>query len=252
MDLTVFDRDKMFFKTDTCPYCSKQFQSIRVKARYFRIIERYPDFGATYEGNFSPYLYEISVCPFCGFSWNNDSEEYIMPVHRERLKPMLASWDGRDLNSGPRSVDVGIHTSMRGILCDQTRKSKSSSLAKKQLHLAWIYRGLKQVDAEQRFLVAARDNYRLTLSTEDLWSEQNGSEILATYLTAVLSHYIGDEQTCVRWLSRVIFNHPEAYLRPNVVNMARSLWEDIRHADWRTSMEEIETLASEKDEPVAP
>ena len=241
--------DMTYTKTVSCPYCNSHFEILRIKARFFRVKERYLDFGAIYENDLSPYFYEIIVCPFCGYSWDPDNEAPLMPVHRERLKPILSNWHAEDLNNSLRTPQEAILVSMRGILCNQVSKGKQSTLARKCLHLAWIYRGLGDKENEQRFLKAARDSYREALQTEDLWSEHNGSEILATYMAAVLSHLIGDEATCKRWLSQVIFNHPEHDQRPNIVNMARDLWSDIRHADWRSTIAEIEVLAKEKDAP---
>lgn len=236
-----------YFKKYSCPLCGKEINALRVKSRYFKIKERFPDFGAVYEDNFSPYLYEILVCPFCGFSWNADSEEYLMPAPRQRLEKALANWQPTDLNAEPRTVESAITAYKRAILCDQVRGARYSMLARKEVHLAWLYRGLGDKENELRFMTSARDHYRQAFGTEDLWSEQNGTELLATYMTAVLSHLIGDDDTCKRWLSRVIFNHPEAELRPSVVNMAKELWQDIRNADWRSTISEIEALAKEEE-----
>ncbi|MCL2498377.1 MAG: DUF2225 domain-containing protein [Symbiobacteriaceae bacterium] len=243
------ETEKTYSKTVNCPHCSKSFNVLRVKTRFFKVLQRFRDFGATYVDNFSPYLFEIVVCPFCGFAWDIDSDIMLMPAHRERLKPILSRWNIEDMNSQMRTSEHAIHAYMWAILCDQTRKAKNSALARKHLHLAWIYRGLGDTANEQRFLVAARDGYRLALSSEDLWSEHNGSEILATYMAAVLSHMVGDNDGCTRWLSQVIFNHPEADQRPIVVNMAKELWSDIRHADWKSSIVEIQKLATEKAVP---
>ncbi|MCL2548187.1 MAG: DUF2225 domain-containing protein [Symbiobacteriaceae bacterium] len=241
------DPSSIYFKQITCPYCGTVISALRIKSRNYRIIKRDYDFGATYENNISPYIYEIVVCHGCGFAWNIDNEELLMPAHRQRLKPFLQR-QKEDYNSEPRTVELGIFTYKLAIAQDVIRMVKSSALGKKYLHLAWIYRGLGNREEELRYLKAARDDYRESVSTEDLWHEQNGSEILATYMTAVLSHYIGDADTCRRWLSRVIFNHPEADQRPQVVKMARDLWSDIRDVDWRSSLGEIENLAKEQEE----
>ena len=241
------DPQKIYTKHVVCPYCDAEMSVFRIKSRYFKVLTRHEDFGATYEENFSPYIYEIVVCSTCGFAWNIDNEELLMPAHRARLQVVLHSWQ-EEFNSGPRTVEQGIQTYKLAIAQDQVRKVKASALGKKYLHLAWIYRGLADKDSEQRYLLAARDLYRESLSSEDLWHEQNGSEILATYMVAVLSHYVGDADTCKRWLSRVIFNHPEAEQRPQLVHMARELWQDIRHQDWNSSLGEIESLAKDREQ----
>ena len=241
------DVETTFMKKISCPHCKKEISVLRVKSRFFKNMQRFPDFGVIYEDNFSPYLYEIVVCPNCGYAWNVDGDEALMPAHVERLKPILANWKYEDYNCELRTQEQAIAACMRGILCDQVRQAKASGLAKKALHLAWIYRGLKDSVNEKRFLTMARDNYRIAMNTEDLWGEHKGNEILVTYLTAVLSFYIGDDETGKRWLSRVIFNHPEAEERPNIVKMAKELWFDIRHSDWKSSLSEIEELAKSAD-----
>jgi uncharacterized protein len=94
------------------------------------------------------------------------------------------------------------------------------------LRLAWLYRSLKNVQQEERFLKIARDQYMESYSNEDYATTQmSGTRVV--YMIAELSRRIGDMENAVRFFSKVIEGQRTGG-EAKLVEMAKERWEEIR------------------------
>lgn len=214
-------------KKIVCINCKKNFITTKVRSRFVRVTSHESDFKPVYsDPEIKPLLYNVAVCPHCGFSFTDDFAPYFAPGTKEEISNNItAQWNGRSYG-GERDIDEAIETYKLAYLSAKLKKEQALPIAGITLRIAWLYRDKDAQDAEQRFLKIARDLY-IDSYSEGGYSGTQMSESRVLYIIAELSWKIGDKEQAIRHFSRVIEGQRSS-TEPHIIQMAKDRWQEIR------------------------
>lgn len=216
-----------YLKKMECINCKEKFTTTKIRSRFVRVTNHDPDFKPVYADKaVNPLLYNVAVCPHCGFSYTDDFSTYFAPgVKNEITNTITSLWSGRSFGD-ERSIDEAIETYKLAYLSASVKKEKSLTMAGITLRIAWLYNDLQEYDTEKRFRAIARDLYTEAYSEGDHVGTQM-SETRVLYMIAELSHQIGDVEGATRNFSRVIESQRTS-TEPHIIDMAKERWQEIR------------------------
>lgn len=219
---------KPFYKKKvTCTYCENKFTTTKIRSRFVRIVTYETDFKTVYPNtDVSPLYYNVHVCDSCGFAATEEFSPYFAPGTKKAIQQQITEkWKQRSF-SEERSIEEAIETYKLAYLSGVVKKEKAITMAGLVLRLAWLYRDLKDMENEQRFITIARDFY-MTAYTEGGYTGTQMSETRVLYMIGELSRRIGDEAEAVRYFSRII-EQQRSSNDPKAVEMAKDRWQEIR------------------------
>ncbi|HHY20538.1 MAG TPA: DUF2225 domain-containing protein, partial [Bacilli bacterium] len=200
----------------------------KIRSRFIRVEKIHSDFYTEYKDNeINPYLYEVHVCPQCGYSSTDQFSNRFPEGTQERIVEQFSRlWHSRDYGN-IRTVDEAITTYKLALLCGELKEEACIVMAGIAIRLAWMYRLSKNEEQEQRFLKIALKYYKDSFENSDFLDKQM-TEIRLLYLIGELNHRMGNKAEAVQFFSRVI-QHRMKDVEKRVVEMAREQWQSIRH-----------------------
>lgn len=149
----------------TCPFCSQEFETTRLRQSAIRVKEKWSDFGSVYDGP-SPYFYAITACPHCMVAARNEEFEKINAGYEPKLmemsKKLRAAPKKPDIfGLGEASVEVAVKRHELAISCHKLRAhGEAGELAGLWLHVVWIQRSSGHAEAEKKALASAVEAYK--------------------------------------------------------------------------------------------
>ncbi|GLC89539.1 DUF2225 domain-containing protein [Lysinibacillus piscis] len=212
-----------------CKFCKKHFTTYKVRPNRYKITEEHSDFMPVYEG-LNPLLYEVAVCPHCGFAYHKSMTRTYGPFMqlieeiyiKELRKPMNICHE--------RTIDDAITSFKLAYLVCRASMEEALLMANIALKIAWLYRLKNDTKSERRYLVAARDFYSKSFA-----SNQEGSERIL-YLHAELSLRLGDISEAKKGFSRLI---SDQHVSVKHRKLAKNRWENYKYDEQPTSIESI-------------
>lgn len=224
-----------YIKKLECINCKEKFTTTKIRSRFVRVTIHEHDFKPVYaDSTVNPLLYNVAVCPHCGFSYTDDFSTYFAPgVKKEITNTITSLWSGRSFGE-ERTIDEAIETYKLAYLSASVKKEKSLTMAGITLRIAWLYHDKQDFEAEKRFRAIARDLYTEAYSEGDYVGTQM-SETRVLYMIAELSHQIEDTEGAKRNFSRVIENQRTS-TEPHIIDMAKERWQEIRDAKQKNAI----------------
>ncbi len=212
---------ELFDKTLSCPICSKEFSTKKVRTSRLRLIKRDEDFLNYYNAE-NPIKYSIFVCPNCGYAASeskfNDIKRHEMGIIKESIS---SRWSKRDFGN-VRSLDEAIESYKLALLTATLLKSTKLELGNICLSIGWLYRLKEDKEEEIRFLALARDRFIEAYNTEAL-SGTNMDDSKLSYLIAELSRRINEKETALSWFNTCL-NLTSTRMNPALNDIAREQW----------------------------
>ncbi|MBN8193566.1 DUF2225 domain-containing protein [Bacillus sp. NTK074B] len=214
-------------KKTQCLSCKHSYSTIRIRSRFVKLSGYDTDFCPLYESDeVNPLLYNVSVCPVCGFSYTDDFTSYILPVLKAELEEKISlHWKPQDYGK-IRSYEDAINTYKLAAYCALIKKEKKMTIAGLYLRTAWLYRKIGERDQERRFINLATHEYIDSYLTDNV-SGSLMSETKLLYIIAELLRRQDKIDESVAYLSRVI-SKQHLSTEPNIIEMARDRWYEIR------------------------
>ena len=113
----------MYEKTTNCPLCTKSFKTLKIRARFIRVVEHKTDFQPVYQDPANnPNLYHINVCNECGYSFTDDFAPYFPPQARKQIdRKITQQWKAQNYCS-LRTEKEAISCYKLAISCEKKRK----------------------------------------------------------------------------------------------------------------------------------
>lgn len=221
--------EPLYDKKYRCPICSNMFTSKRIRSRFIKIESIDIDFCPTYsDPEYNPILYQITVCPTCGFSFSDDFSDYYPPGTRETIKEKVwSNWKPHSF-SDKRNTKEAINTFKLAVYCATLKKEKHIILAGFYMKLSWLYRSIHNAAQEQRFMKMAFKEYYDCYTTQD-YQGTKVSEIRILYLLGVLALKTDHIKEASLYLSRVI-EQQQKTTEHKIVEMAKERWSEIRQS----------------------
>jgi uncharacterized protein len=216
-----------YVKKTECLNCKEKFTTTKIRSRFVRVTKHESDLKPIYaDPTINPLLYNVAVCPSCGFAYTDEFSSHFAPGVKEEIAQTITSlWSGRSFGN-ERTIDEAIEAYKLAYLSASVKKEKSLTMAGITLRIAWLYDDLNDFEAGKRFRSVSRNLYTEAYSLGDHVGTQM-SETRVLYLMAELSHQIGDKDEAIRNFSRVIESQRTS-TDPQIIVMAKERWQEIR------------------------
>lgn len=192
----------LFFKEIKCPVCDNNFMTLMVKVNAPRVLDRDSDFFIRYSIE-NPYLYEVWICPHCGYSALkvdfDKIREYQIKLVKDKITP---KWVDREYPI-PFNEKIAIERYKLALLNSLVIESKASTKSMLCLKIAWMYRLLLDTANEKSYLKQALESFNDTYMNEKL-PVYGLDRFSIMFLIGELNRRIGDDQTALKWFYDVI------------------------------------------------
>jgi uncharacterized protein (DUF2225 family) len=96
------------------------------------------DFCQHYEG-VNPLLYEVVVCPACGYAFNEESNQPLNPQARKVVREFCAGRQ-KPATRFPRTLDDAVELFRLAVACQEAHAARPSLRGRLYLKLAWLCR----------------------------------------------------------------------------------------------------------------
>ncbi len=243
----------LYTSDEQCPVCGSKFAATRVAMSRLKAEHREPDFYVRYQP-LDPNLYQVWVCPACGYSAAQGAFAPLYPDERERLAQaaqklrqegdaatleVLAAWHLEqawppeavsELECKPgeaRSLPQALAAYRRALYFSTRRRLAHGVAAGLLLRLAWLFRTAGDREREQSFLASALDEYLLAYEKEDRLPGSMSPQAVS-YLIGVLAFRLGRLKEAAQFLAPVI--SPRSDADPSIRKMAQDQWADLQQA----------------------
>ncbi|MBP2240455.1 uncharacterized protein (DUF2225 family) [Cytobacillus eiseniae] len=219
--------DPIYDKQCTCKICNNAFTTKKLRSKFIKVKSYDTDFCPIYSSEeLNPILYNVNVCPHCGFSSTDDCAPYFPPGAIDEIQEKVcAQWALHDYGE-KRTIQDAIKTYKLAVYCCLLKKEKHIIVAGFYVRLAWLYRILENVEQEQRFMNLAMNDYLNSYMADDFKGTQM-SEVKILYLIGELARRTHKRDQAVKYFSKVIEQQNRS-VESGIIDMARERWHDIR------------------------
>ena len=195
-------KDALYDKSCICPLCETAFKSKTIKYGKNQLLTVDEDLYAHY-ALINPLLYDIIVCPSCGYSVSSKYLATLMPKQKEWLKEHFKKGAGSAPYSDYTTLDEAIHKHKMALLASITKKGKISEQAHLTLHIAWLYRDLGDKAQEQTFLKRSYQGFAEAFFKES-FPIAGMDEATIIYLLAILAYETDNLDASKQYLSKLL------------------------------------------------
>lgn len=210
---------ELYDKKIKCPVCEKQFVTKKVRTSKLKLIKRDADFLSYYEGE-NPLLYNVFVCPYCGYAALEDKFNKINSREIDLIKNTISSkWNERNF-SDKRTVDEAIDAYKLALLSGEILEYSKYNLANICIRISWLNRIKEDKEEEERFTILARDLYRQAYTTESI----NMGTTTLSYLIGELSRQVRDREEALNWFNTTL-RSPDIKENVALEKMVREQWQ---------------------------
>lgn len=219
------ESDNPFYaKQFTCVFCGARFQSLVIKSKHIQLEKTDTDFCPHYR-SWNPLLYEVAVCPQCGYAFTPDMPSKLSDRARSKLAALLSQLKMPLRFDGERNLDLAVQSYGLAFACLEAIGGKKSQMAKLYLKVSWLYRtaGIEVEEREycEKAVFCLMESYRTEQSNDPAF------ELNLLYLLADLNHRLGRTDVAMRWLSTLL-GHPKRHTSPKILERTRDLLYEIR------------------------
>lgn len=213
----------LYEKEETCALCGEKFRVTKVRKSACPVVRRDPDFCVYYQ-NENPNLYDIWVCPHCGYAAPESSWNDLLEAQRKLLRDWLTSQPKLPDLSGRRTPETAIMAYDRAIACAVAKRGRDSQIAGLYLKAAWVYRVSGANDPrEAEYIQKAAEHYEKAYQTEPT--------PIGTMTDATLRYLIGELlRRCGRYKEACLYfsqlvSDPAVRGDARIGNLAREQWQ---------------------------
>ncbi|SER98037.1 DUF2225 domain-containing protein [Salisediminibacterium halotolerans] len=217
-----------FYRIDcTCTICHSAFSSQKLRSRYIRLKESHADFYKEYKDPLlNPLLYEVYVCPACGFSFTDQFDEVKDAECITSFKDKIsANWGRRDF-SAERSYEDASDAYKLALVASELTEQPYVVRGAVCMRLVWISRFLNNQREEARFRRQMLEHYKRSYLNGD-FRDKGMSELVLLLLLGEYNRQEANFTDAQRYFSNVI-EHKDRHLEPKIVEAVRNQWYELR------------------------
>lgn len=195
-------REMLFDRKAECPICELQFYTRSVKAGKLKLIESDEDLRPIYN-KFDPLVYDIMVCPTCGYASLAKTFKYVKEYYIPEFKEKVSNKYRAKAYPDVYSYDDGIERYKLALYGGMILNKTSMEKAYLCLKLAWLYRGKRETfsknqteeiqktyEQEMIFIGQAYEGFKVAVENENF--PQLGIDKMTTqYLIGELARRLG-------------------------------------------------------------
>ena len=158
---------KLFDKKITCLNCHTYFETKKPILSRLRIIDSETDGHKIYKEN-SPNLYEINVCPICGFAFDDRLNN---PLYEEDIKKLLSYFQtvkNFEQYCQERTIQDAIRISKLALYIATTIEEPKTLRGVQYLKTSWLYREINDKKNEEMYLKKSKEFVEDAFENEDI------------------------------------------------------------------------------------
>lgn len=222
--------EPVWLKKVICKACGKEFITPRIRTSTIKVKSIDSDFKKNYE-DINPILYSITSCPECNYSARNeDFDKNELDYHPEIIKLALSIKEHKKNIRFPEDKNITIKQAEQKHILAITfyncyKPPNFTVISGLYMHLAWIYRDIKDNKKEKEYLLLARDNYIKAYEKGNFIPETIGEPGII-YLIGEINRMLGNYTEAVQWFSKGI-KHQDIRNYPNIERLIKDGWEKI-------------------------
>lgn len=195
---------KLFYdKTYVCPMCNKDFtaKTIRIGKNQLLTID---DDLYTHYALVNPLLYDVITCPHCHYTSLSKLFDKLLAKQKEWLKDTIYALQRQNMSYAEHpTTEEAIYKYKLALLMAMTKKSKIGEQSYLALHIAWLYRDLKDSANEMIFLEKALNGFIETLEKETL-PILGFDEHTVLYIISAIAYKLNKIDIAKKYLSTLI------------------------------------------------
>lgn len=195
-------KNALYDKSYTCPLCNEMFKSKAIRSGKNQLVSIDVDLYAHYS-LINPLLYDVIVCPSCGYSVLSKTLAPLLPRQKEWLKEQFSKDKPHVTYSEYSTIEEAILKHKLALVACITRRSKIGEQAYIALHIAWLYRDLENTEEAHDFLERAYTGLCEAFST-DSFPILGMDELTFTYLIAAVAYELDKKEACKQYLSTIL------------------------------------------------
>lgn len=244
------ESDFLLVKTVRCPVCDKTFKSKVVKSGKAKRMQPDNDLRPRFE-HIDTLKYEISSCPFCGYTSMNRYFSHIASSQIKLIREGVCSKFQpdeeaikREVDDSPYDYDTAIEMYKLAVLNTMVKKGKNSEKAYECLKISWLYRG--KIEQMKRETPELEDNIKANEKEERAFYEQAfegfqkaiASEMFpmcgmdqstVDLLIAAMAFRLGKYEMASKFVSSIIGSHTvSANIKRHAVDMKQDILEALK------------------------
>ncbi len=210
-EITDQVKSALYDKSCVCPLCNSNFTAKAVKVGKNQVTslddDLYPHYSLV-----NPILYDVIVCPECGYSTISKNTKNLLSQQKKWLNEIFFKGNTNKPTYGEyTTTEEAIHKHKMALLACITRKGKLNEQAYIALHIAWLLRDLGKEKESKSFLSRAYDAYREAFSKESFPMVGTDEQTLM-YTLAAIAYELEKYSESKQYLSMVI-TRPEISAR---------------------------------------
>lgn len=195
-------REMLFDRKAECPICDLQFSTRSVKAGKLKLIESDEDLRPIYN-KFDPLVYDIMVCPTCGYASLAKTFKYVKEYYIPEFKEKVSNKYRAKMYPEVYSYDDGIERYKLALYCAMILNKSSMEKAYLCLKIAWLYRGKGEsisknddeaireaYDQEMVFIAQAYEGFKVAVESEK-FPQLGIDKMTSQYLVGELARRLG-------------------------------------------------------------
>lgn len=236
MNTMLYDRNEV------CVKCKHNFKTKKYLSTRLKVDFTDTDYYRLYKDNENPYLYDIVICPSCGYAYGDKANRVITPNKLENLKYYFENIQNYKTMIYERDIDMGLRASKLALYISYVTREPNYIIGGLALKIAWINRGINDKEEELRFLNYAYINYQTAYYSEDL--EKAGYErAMVLYLLADFARRLDRYEEARKWYGELFTTRG---VKKILLDKARNVWEDYKDVTKSTVkiIDKVNTLDS--------
>ncbi len=194
--------DYIYDKSYTCPVCGNEVKARTVKVGKARNVSKDTDLMPRYE-NINPLFYDVVLCQNCGYAALSRYFEKLKHDQALLIKSTITQKFRAKVYPDLYDEDVAIERYKLALLNAVVKNSKLSEKAFICLKLSWMYRLKEDNENELKFSEQALTGFKEAF-TKESFPICGMDTYTLVYLLGELSRRIGDNESALRWLGKVI------------------------------------------------
>ena len=191
-------------KKYSCEVCENEFTSLTLRMQKLRFVSSDVDLRPNYDP-IDPLLYDVLLCPNCGYASLSMYFNKIASKHREKiLQQVSLKWKRYDFPKIMTYRDA-CNKYKLALITAYAKDAKHSEMGYICLKIAWLYRLMGDNDGYMLFAARSSMEFTLAYENEQFPICQMDAPTLE-YLLAYLLYVTGDKADSMKFLGRVITN----------------------------------------------
>ncbi|WP_400164266.1 DUF2225 domain-containing protein [Brevibacillus sp. TJ4] len=219
----------LYDKTVTCPHCETPFTTKRIRSGSLTVAHRDSDFCTHFkEQALNPILYSVSVCPQCGFAFNDQFQKTLtLSQAQEVQQKITAKWTPKEFGSVRQRIEAIVSYKLAIFAAELTNQPHSVK-AGLYLRLAWLYRFEANEAEEIRFIRMAAAEYEESYIHSDyMRTDKEMSEVRLMYLLGELYRRLGEFDQAIRYFGKALSFRNQT-IESGILRMAQDQWQIAR------------------------